>query len=168
MKTSLQKSFNIDRDNSKVIVEHEFSAPLQTIWDAWTNSDILDKWWAPKPWQARTKEMDFREGGYWLYAMVGPDGAESWARADYQSVTPLRGFIGHDAFTDEQGNINTDFPQSSWNVGFTETLNGTLVNIEIDFEQQTDLDRYLQMGFQEGFTAGLQNLDDLLSSKHSS
>lgn len=164
MKPMLQKTFNINRDSNKIIVEQEFSAPLQTVWDAWTNSEVLDKWWAPKPWKAKTKEMDLREGGYWLYAMIGPDGTESWARADYQSVTPLRGFIARDAFSDEKGNINTAYPQSSWNVGLTETLNGTLVNIEIDFEQQSDFDKYLEMGFREGFTAGLQNLEELLNS----
>lgn len=63
-----------DAANKKLIVVREFDAPLAEVWKAWTDSSILDQWWAPKPWKAKTKTMDFREGGTWLYSMVGPDG----------------------------------------------------------------------------------------------
>lgn len=67
-------SFSIDKKNRKISVEREYNAPVDRVWSAWTERP--DKWWAPKPWKARTKGMDFREGGYWLYAMQGPEGEE--------------------------------------------------------------------------------------------
>jgi len=161
MKSSLLMNFSVDKENRKIKVEREFAAPLANVWSAWTESDILDQWWAPKPWKAKTKSMDFREGGYWLYAMIGPEGEEHWARADYKSITPLKSYSILDAFCDEDGNINTGQPRSIWINQFTETSNNTLVSIEVQFDKLSDLETILEMGFKEGFTAGLENLDEL-------
>ena len=63
---------NKDLANKKITVIREFDAPVEKVWKAWTQKELLDEWWAPKPWKTRTKTIDFREGGHWLYAMVGP------------------------------------------------------------------------------------------------
>ena len=75
-----------DLANKKLVVVREFDAPLEQVWKAWTESDLLDKWWAPKPWKAESKTMDFSEGGSWLYCMVGPEGPGSWCRADFKTI----------------------------------------------------------------------------------
>jgi len=157
-------NFVVDKENNKVRVTREFAAPLSKVWAAWTQSELLDQWWAPKPWKAKTKTMDFKEGGHWLYAMVGPEGEEHWCRADFKSVLPMKSFKGVDAFCDPQGKINTDFPIVYWYCNFSEAKNKTIVNIEIDFDSLADLEKYIEMGFKEGFTKALGNLDELLLS----
>lgn len=164
MKTSLLMKFSVDKENKKIKVEREFAAPVAKVWSAWTESHLLDQWWAPKPWKARTKTMDFQEGGFWLYAMVGPDGSEHWSRADFSSISPLKSYTGWDAFCDEAGNVDLTFPRSSWANRFSDQEGGTLVSIEISYEKLEDLEKIIEMGFKEGFTAGLENLDELLSS----
>ena len=155
--------FSVDKENKKISVKREFAAPRSKVWAAWTESEILDQWWAPKPWQAQTKTMEFREGGYWHYAMIGPDGSTHWSRADYQSITPLEKFSGQDAFSDENANINRSLPVSFWSTKFSETMDdSTMVSIEIKFDEITDLEKLVEMGFKEGLTAGMENLDELL------
>ena len=83
-----QTEITKDEANKKLFVVREFEAPLDLVWKAWTDSKLLDKWWAPKPWQARTQSMDFREGGSWLYSMVGPEGDQSFCRCDYFTIIP--------------------------------------------------------------------------------
>src|SRR5690606_40261776 len=77
-----------DAAQKKIFIKREFNAELEKVWQAWTTAELLDEWWAPKPWKARTKSLDFREGGKWFYAMVGPDGSESWVRMDIITVSP--------------------------------------------------------------------------------
>ena len=161
MKSNLLMNFSVDKENKKINVEREFAATLSNVWAAWTDSKILDQWWAPKPWKAITKIQDFREGGFWLYAMAGPDGSKHWARLDYKSIEPLESYSGQDAFCDEEGNINPAFPSSNWTNKFTETHGSTMVSIEIKYNELSDLEAIIEMGFQEGFTAGLENLDEL-------
>jgi PhnB protein len=165
MKTSVLFDFSVDRENKIIKVDREFSASLKNVWAAWTKSELLDQWWAPKPWKAKTKTMDFREGGFWLYAMVGPDGTAQWCRADYKSVVPMKSFSGKDAFCNEDGNIVTnEFPGSFWKTRFTDQSGSTMVNIEIEYKSLSDLEKTIEMGFREGFTAALENLDELLGS----
>ena len=95
-----QTEITKDEANKKLFVVREFEAPVDLVWKAWTDSKLLDKWWAPKPWKARTKKMDFREGGHWLYAMVGPEGQEHWAPANYETIQVQKKFTGLDAFAD--------------------------------------------------------------------
>jgi uncharacterized protein YndB with AHSA1/START domain len=164
MKTSaLLMNFSVDKENRKINVEREFAAPLAKVWAAWTQSELLDQWWAPKPWKARTKIMNFRPGGQWLYAMVGPSGETHWSKAQYISLVPMKKFICEDMFCDENGNPSKDFPTTSdWSVEFLERSGTTQVNIEISFKKLEDLEQMIQMGFREGFTAGMENLDELL------
>lgn len=153
-----------DLPTKKIIVVREFDAPLKQVWKAWTESILLDAWWAPKPWTAKTKSMDFSEGGTWLYAMVGADGSEQWCKADYKKIVPNKMFNYVDAFCDENGKENTDFPSMQWNCEFIETSTGTRVEIEITFESEANLQKIIKMGFEEGFKAGLGNLAELLEN----
>ena len=155
--------FSVDKENKKISVKREFAAPLSRVWAAWTESELLDQWWAPKPWIAQTKSMDFRVGGHWLYAMVGPDETKHWARADFKSITTLKSFSAQDSFCDENGNIDHTFPLAIWNNVFSETSDTTLVSIEIRYDEISDLEKYIEMGFKEGFLAALENLDELFS-----
>lgn len=165
MKTDLLMNFTIDRENKKIDVKREFAAPLSKVWAAWTESRLLDQWWAPEPWKTTTKTMDFKEGGFWLYVMEGPDGAKQWSRADYKEITPLKSFSGWDAFCDENGTVDTTLPVSFWTVEFSENSNLILVSIETKFDLVSDLEKMLEMGFKEGFTSALENLDELLDSE---
>lgn len=164
MTTNKEVSFKKDMANRKILVVREFDAPLHHVWRAWTESELLDMWWAPKPWKAKTKSMDFREGGSWLYCMIGPDGEQAWSRADYKSIVNNKSYTGVDCFCDENGNINNDFPSMHWKCDFSETNSGTKVTVEITFANEADFGKILEMGFEQGFTAALGNLDELLET----
>lgn len=157
--------FTKDEANKKIIVVREFDAPVETVWKAWTQSDLLDQWWAPKPWQARTLSMDFRDGGTWLYYMEGPDGSRHYCRADYEKIVTNKSYSGLDAFCDEKGNINTEFPRMHWGVEFSKSGKTTKVEITITYQSQEDMEKIMEMGFKEGFTAALGNLDELLANQ---
>ena len=153
-----------DVANNKMSVVREFDAPLEKVWKAWTESKFLDQWWAPKPWKAVTQSMDFREGGTWLYYMQGPEGERHYCRNDYNTIVPNKVFTGIDAFCDENGNINKDFPVMDWKTQFTAVGDRTRVEIELTFASEEDMKKIIEMGFREGFTAAHGNLDELLAS----
>lgn len=157
-------NFIVDKNNKKVTVERSFNANRDLLWAAWTEPDILDQWWAPKPWKSRTKSMNFIEGGRRLYAMVGPEGEEHWALADYTSISPKTNFKFLDAFCDNQGNINADLPRSDWNVDFNESNSATVVFVTILHRDLADLEKIIEMGFKEGFTIALEGLDEILTT----
>ena len=75
--------FIVDKEAKTVTITKEFAAELDLVWDAYTIPELLDQWWAPKPFLSRTKVMDFEVGGRRFYAMVTPEGAERWAVQKY-------------------------------------------------------------------------------------
>lgn len=165
MKSNLLMNFTVNKEDNTVNVKREFSASLSNVWSAWTEAEILDKWWAPAPWKSRTKSLEFKEGGRRLYAMVGPEGEEHWAIADYTSITPKTNFKYLDAFCDSEGNLNKDFPRSDWNVTFSEQGDSTFVDVVIRHDKLSDLEMIIEMGFKEGFTIAMEGLDEIFDSK---
>lgn len=164
MSINLLMDFSVDKENKTITVKREFAAEVALVWDAYTKSEILDQWWAPRPWKAKTKTMDFRDGGHWLYAMVGPNGEEHWAIANYQNIKVHKSFTGLDAFSDAEGNVNKEMPQSKWEASFTDKGEKTLVELRITYADLAQLEATIQMGFKEGLGMAMENLDELLPS----
>lgn len=149
---------------NKIRVTREFAAPVEQVWEAWTKPELLEQWWAPKPWKAVSKSMDFREGGRWLYCMTGPEGEKHWSIATYEKIIPNKHYEGLDAFCDEDGNINPEMPRMQWSVDFNAVPDGTRVDVEITFSSREDLEKIVEMGFEEGFAAAHGNLDEILQT----
>jgi uncharacterized protein YndB with AHSA1/START domain len=163
---SLEKIFNftVDRDNLVVKIERSFDAPLDLVWSAWTEAEILDQWWAPQPYKAETKIMDFREGGRWLYAMVSPQGERvGWNSKDFSTIAPRKGFTYRSYFCDENGVAPAGMTGSTWVNSFTESNGVTLVTNNVHVDSLAHLEAQIKMGFKEGYTMGLDQLEKLLA-----
>lgn len=162
MKTQLAFEFTIDKTNQTVQVKRQFAANLDLVWDAWTKPEILDQWWAPKPYMTHTVSMDFKEGGTWLYYMESPEGDRHYCKNDYKTINPKKNYSGLDAFCDEKGKTNMEMPRTLWENHFTEENGMTTVNISAKYESLESLEMVIEMGFKEGFTMALSNLDEYL------
>ena len=163
MNSNLLFDFTVNKENNTVNIQREFNADRELVWEAWTDPEILDQWWAPKPYQSKTKYMDFKVGGRRFYAMVSPEGVEiGWHIQDYTSISPKTNFKFLSVFADKDE--NPDLPGSDWDLNFSE-LNGiTTVHISIYNESRERMEKMIEMGFKEGFTMTLNDLDTLLST----
>lgn len=161
MSTTLFFEFTVDKPNKTVYIKREFDASQDLVWDAFTKAELLDQWVAPAPFSARTKYMNFEVGGKRFYAMVGPDGSEMWALQTYTSITPKTNFKMFNTFADKDEN-----PQpvgSNWDYNFSEANGKTLVSISIYNESLERMERMIEMGFKEGMSLTLVNLDNVLA-----
>lgn len=154
-----------DLANEKITITRQFDFAPQLLWDAWTKSDDLDQWWAPKPWKADTKKFDFKVGGIWHYAMVGPNNEKHWGRFEYTRIDSPISFEGIDAFADENGVKLNDMPSANWHVEFKEAGTGTELRVRVVGMQPGASEALVEMGFEEGFKMGLDNLEDYLKRK---
>jgi uncharacterized protein YndB with AHSA1/START domain len=57
-------------------VERVLDAPREAVWRALTSSDLMKRWWAPKPYETPEVELEARPGGRFYTRMTGPDGFE--------------------------------------------------------------------------------------------
>ena len=163
MSNSLKFDLTVDKAAQKVYISREFAAPLPLVWDAYTRQDILDKWWAPKPFSSMTKVMDFEVGGRRFYAMVSPEGMERWAVQRFTSITPKTNFKYANNFADKDENL--EIPGSDWDITFSEESDITTVRTTIYNESLERLEKMIEMGFREGYGMIMNNLEELLGEQ---
>ncbi len=156
-------NFTPNKETLSVTIERSFDAPLETVWSAWTEAEFLDQWWGPKPFHVETKSRSFSEGGVWLYAMVGPDGQRHWASQKYSKIEPRKRFSFRSLFCDENGTVAPGTTGSDWLNSFAQKDGFTLVTNEIKVDSLAHLEAQMKMGFKEGYSAGLDQLEELLA-----
>lgn len=154
--------FVVNKEEKTVSITVELDAERDLVWDAYTKPELLDQWWAPKPFTSRTKVMDFRVGGKRVYAMVSPEGNELWVVQKFKSISPKTNFTLFNAFADE--NENLQLPGSDWDLNFIDQGKTTKVSISIFNESLERMEKMIEMGFAEGSRAQLENLKELLRS----
>ena len=157
----MEMDFIVDKQARTVSITKEFAAELTLVWDAYTRAELLDQWWAPKPWTSRTEVLDFKVGGRRFYAMVSPEGDERWLIQKYTSITPKSNFKLFNAFADKDE--NPELPGSDWDLNFSEQDGTTKVSISIYNESLERLERMVEGGFREGSLLQLNNLEELLT-----
>ena len=162
MKAELQFDFLVDKEKSTITIKREFAAKRQLVWDCHTKSELLDRWFAPKPLTTKTKSMDFREGGHWHYAMIEPNGQQYWGRVDYLTINPIDNYTTLDAFSDDTGAVNPMLPRAKWDVTFSDAKTHTLVETVVSYASAEAFQQVIQMGLKEGLTSTLERLDELL------
>jgi uncharacterized protein YndB with AHSA1/START domain len=158
----LRFDFVASDDKHTITVKREFAAKRQLVWDCHTKSELLDQWFAPKGLTTQTKHMDFREGGYWHYAMITPDNQKFWNRLDYKRIQPIDGYTAKDGFCDETGTVNADMPSADWDVSFSDLNEHTLVTTIVQYGSSDALQSALNMGLKDGLSSTLERLDELL------
>lgn len=161
MKNNLPLELTVDKASKTVFVTKEFAAELSLVWDAFTKQEILDQWWAPKPYMSKTKHMDFKVGGRRFYAMVSPEGQENWQLQKYTSISPKTNFKYFSAFADKDE--NPSLPGSDWDLSFSEQNGITKVSIAIKNDSLERMEKMIEMGFKEGFAMTLNYLEEILA-----
>jgi PhnB protein len=167
MTNDLLFNFTVDKTTNTIHITREFAADLDLVWDAFTKAEILDQWMGPKPWRVQTKEMDFREGGRWLYAMVSPENvAKGWLLVEFIKIQPKSRFTHRNSFSDENGNpTNTGFTSSMNETSFKpQGTAKTTVQIVKKLASLAELEQFVSMGYKEGMALALRNLDEYFLS----
>ncbi len=148
----------IDQEAATMFMMRVFPAEVSDVWQHFTQKELLDSWWAPSPWKCETVSLNFTENGIWQYSMIGPNGERHYAGVRYTEIMFHRSIAWSDYFSDENGNLESDQPVVDWLIGFTGVQEGTKLTVNLHFKSADDMQKILSTGFEEGFTAGLDNL----------
>lgn len=79
------KSLDVPSDR-EIVLRRVFEAPLELVWEVWTNPKHIVKWWGPKGFTTTIETMDVRPGGVFQHVMHGPDGADYPNRCVFKEV----------------------------------------------------------------------------------
>lgn len=150
-------------------IERTFDAPVELVFDAWTNEDALKEWWSPEGFTIPVSKMDFREGGQWHYMMLGgPDmgdfaNFEAWGLAKFVEIDPPKKLVWENGPSNPEGTFNPEFPHGIWSAEFNETDGKTTVISRLEHESEEAVVATVNMGMIEGHTSALIKLDNYLA-----
>lgn len=157
----------VDNANKIIVVNREFTANIELVWEAWSNPKIIDQWWTPKPYRSETKSMNFREGGFRHWALVSPEGSKHWSRQDYLKIAPQKSITELRAYCDENGIVSADFVKTQCTTKFSKTNGNTLVTITSIYGNSKVFEHMASLSHKKGFSSTLENLDQILNDfKH--
>ncbi|MFL6707839.1 MAG: SRPBCC family protein [Massilia sp.] len=80
---------NESNDVHEIRLVRTYDAPVQAVWDAWTNPAKIAQWWGPRGYSTVSHSQNVRVGGAWRYTMHGPDGVDWPSKITYLEVEPL-------------------------------------------------------------------------------
>lgn len=153
-----------DLDAATMTVTAEFPAPVERVWQIWADPRQLERWWGPPSYPATVLEHDLSTGGAVDYLMTGPEGDKhrGWWRV--LAVDPPRRLEFEDGFADDAGRPSADMPTMTMRVTIEEQAGGTRMAIETTFPSREAMEQLVAMGMEDGMTAAVGQIDDLLAA----
>ena len=152
-----------DPESLTMTVVAEFDVPLRRLWDAYLDPRLLERFWGPPTYPAIFTRHDGCVGGRSEYAMTGPEGDVSRGYWEWVAVDELKGFEVRDGFADEDGSPDTAMPAMRMVFAFESLGAGSRVTTTTYFPSVEALEQLLGMGMEQGMTAAMGQMQDVLA-----
>jgi uncharacterized protein YndB with AHSA1/START domain len=138
--------------DTQILIEREFDAPAHLVYRAYTEPDLVKRWWNANRGEMTVAEIDLRVGGGWRYAMVTPDGFEVAFHGEYREIVPNERIVSTEVYeaAPEAAALDT--------ATFAERDGRTLLTILVEHTRKEHRDAHVESGMEDG----LQDALDLL------
>lgn len=151
-----------DAENLTMTVVADLAAPVERVWDAYSDPRQLERFWGPPGWPATFTHWDHTVGGKANYTMNGPRGEKASGTWEFLKIDGPNGFEVIDAFADEDGTPDPNLPSMRMTFTFAPTAEGTRMVNTSYFSSAEALEQVVAMGAVEGTTLAMSQLDAVL------
>jgi uncharacterized protein YndB with AHSA1/START domain len=154
-----------------LVLERTFDAPVDLVWEAYTNPEHIKQWFAPKPYEITEVELDLKPGGIFRFRMVGPDGFDTGHGVPGCVLEVVEGkklawtsALGPGYRPNEMGEGCESFPFTAV-VTFADAGNGkTQYKAVALHKDAADRETHEKMGFHEGWGTVAGQLEEFAKS----
>ena len=157
-------SVDTDHDNLTLTLIADFEAPIDRVWELWSDPRKLERWWGPPGYPATFEKHDLTPGGEVTYFMTGPEGDTPRGMWRVTAVDPPTSLEFTDAFADADGTPIADMPSSTVRVELSERDGGTRMEMRSKFASREDMEKLVGMGMVEGLQQAVGQMDALLGA----
>jgi uncharacterized protein YndB with AHSA1/START domain len=149
---TLKVTLPTDRE---VVLTRVFNAPRQLVFDAFSQPELLKRWFGPRGFSLITCEVDLKVGGGFRFVLRGPDGRDMGMRGVYRELAPPDRSVHMESFD--------DFPGSSQvTTTFVEKDGKTTMTATVLCESKQIRDAVIQSGMEHGAAESYDKLAELL------
>ncbi|MHA6523723.1 SRPBCC family protein [Tessaracoccus sp. G1721] len=153
-------------DQRRLTMTAEFAAPVERLWQLYSDPRQLEKVWGPPTHPATFVDHALTPGGRTTYFMTGPDGEKYYGYWDVTDVQELSSFTFADGFANEDFTPDESLPVGINTYSFTSHDGGTRVVYDSVYATVEGLQQVLDMGMIEGATGAINQIDAFLAADH--
>lgn len=98
---------NANPNKQNIVITREYDYPVELVWKAWTEPNLVMKWWGALHYTSPRCVIDLREGGRYVFGMRTPDtqaGVESFSAGVYTKIVPMERLEFTSYLSDREGN----------------------------------------------------------------
>lgn len=147
--------------------ERTYDAPIDPVWRAWTEPDLLRRWWGPDKTIVTDCDVDLRVGGDLLLVMeAGPEmgkyAGTRWPMAAVFTAIDPEVLLRYDARSWTEGQEDTTTIEHTNEIRFTASGASTIVRLDVTITKIGPKAKMAAFGMKWGYKAQLDKLRDLL------
>jgi uncharacterized protein YndB with AHSA1/START domain len=138
--------------DEQILITREFDAPRHLVYRAWTEPELVGRWWSGNRGEVTVAEVDLQVGGTWRYVMVTDDGFEAAFHGEYREIVPNERIVATEVYegVPEVEALNT--------VTFAEADGRTTLTMLVQHASKEARDAHIDSGME----AGMREAMDLL------
>ena len=140
----------------EIVMTRVFDAPLELVFRAYTDPELIPRWWGPRGTTTTVDKMDVRVGGAWRYLNQGPDGNEYAFNGEYREIAPPERLVSTFEFEGMPGHVVLD------TATFEEQDGKTTLTTTSRFQTVEERDGMLESGMEAGAAETMDRLAELL------
>lgn len=147
-------------DELDLVLRRIIEAPAAKVYQAWTDPEMIVKWFTPPPYKTIAAELDVRPGGKSLIMMQAPDGTEMPNPGVYLEVIPNRRLVMTDAYTEAWK--PSPKPFCTIVLDFEDLGGRTKYTAIVRHWTKDDVEAHREMGFHTGWGIATDQLEALV------
>lgn len=147
--------------DTQILITREFDAPPELVWRAWTEPELVRRWWHAGRGEMTVCEIDLQVGGRWRYVMVTPDGFEVGFHGEYREIVPNERMVSTEAY---EGIPNADEHAAIDTLTLEEADGRTRMSILVEHPTKEGRDMHIESGMEDGLQDALDLLERVASS----
>lgn len=141
---------------NQILITREFDAPRHLVWRAYTEAELIKRWWAGERGQVTSVDVDLRVGGRWRYVMRANGGFEVAFHGEYCEILPPERLVSTEAF---EGIPDPDGNAALTTLTLTEKDGRTHLEQLVEHRDQAGRDAHINSGMEAGMQEAMDALE---------
>jgi len=144
--------------DDQILIVREFAAPAAAVFRAWTEPELVKRWWAGTKGHVTSADVDLRVGGTWRWVMEATGGFEVAFHGEYREIVPGERLVFTEVF---EGIPDADAAYAVTSLDFTEVDGRTTLSMHVLHQTRAHRDMHVESGMEEGMQTSLDALEDV-------
>jgi uncharacterized protein YndB with AHSA1/START domain len=144
--------------DDQILITREFDAPAHLVYRAWTEPELVRRWWHAKRGEMTVAEIDLRVGGRWRYVMVTADGLEVGFHGEYREIVPDERIVSTEVY---EGVPDAEAVDT---LTLAEADGRTTLTILVQHATKEHRDAHIASGMEDGMQDAMDLLEQVAAS----